>query len=46
MYLTDFGNMHTYIFMALAFGLFFSIKYFVKELRLVQEAEAETNKQE
>lgn len=39
MWLTDFGNMHTYIFFGLAVCLFASIKYFVTELRKVQAAE-------
>mmetsp|Transcript_570 Transcript_570/g.1439 ORF Transcript_570/g.1439 Transcript_570/m.1439 type:complete len:95 (+) Transcript_570:211-495(+) len=36
MWLTDFANMHTYIFMFLACGLFASIKFFVSELKNVQ----------
>mmetsp|Transcript_16001 Transcript_16001/g.31644 ORF Transcript_16001/g.31644 Transcript_16001/m.31644 type:complete len:97 (-) Transcript_16001:127-417(-) len=38
MWLTDFTNLHTYIFMFLACGLFASVKFFVSELKNVQAA--------
>mmetsp|Transcript_69836 Transcript_69836/g.145626 ORF Transcript_69836/g.145626 Transcript_69836/m.145626 type:complete len:156 (-) Transcript_69836:251-718(-) len=38
MWLTEFGNIHTYVFMFLAMGLYFSVRFFVTEL---QKAKAE-----
>lgn len=38
MWLTDFKNIHTYIFFLLAIGLLASIKFFISELRAGQAA--------
>mmetsp|Transcript_68107 Transcript_68107/g.168278 ORF Transcript_68107/g.168278 Transcript_68107/m.168278 type:complete len:108 (-) Transcript_68107:316-639(-) len=38
MWLTDFKNVHTYVFMLLAIGLFASVKFFISELRSAQAA--------
>jgi len=39
MWMTNFVNVHTYVFFGLAVCLYFSIKFFVRELRAVQAAE-------
>jgi hypothetical protein len=48
MWLTDFKNIHTYIFMGLALCLLGSIKFFVSELRAIgnNPANASTNSKE
>eukprot|EP00960_Hanusia_phi_P030122 748399-Hanusia_phi.AAC.2 len=38
MWLTSFGNIHTYIFFMLALGLFFSVRFFISELTKAQAA--------
>ncbi len=37
MWLTDFTNIHTYVFIFLALGLYFSVRFFVTELKKAQE---------
>ena len=48
-WLKDFGDIHTYIFMFLAIGLFLSVKFFVSELKKAQASgslgKAETSAQ-
>lgn len=36
MWMTDFGNIHTYVFIFLALGLYFSVRFFVAELKKAQ----------
>ena len=38
MWLTKFGNIHTYVFFLLALGLFFSVRFFITELTKAQAA--------